>query len=110
MSKKSSPISVILSALRFSERFISGFEDDETQKVKPQLTEIRKAIKIAESDGDKVVIFVEGGMVQAVYTDLVQLKVIVLDKDQEDVGEPIRASIADPEPLELAPAEIARHL
>jgi hypothetical protein len=66
--------------------------------------------KLSPSKEEQIVIYVEGGIVQAVYTNLAQIKVVILDKDQEDVGEPIRQSTTEPEPLELMPEEIARHL
>lgn len=68
------------------------------------------SINLASLAYNTIVIHVEGGIVQEVYSNLAGMQVIILDKDQEDIGEPIRQTITEPEPLYLAPEEILRYL
>lgn len=119
MSKKSSPksVSTIVDALRKSEEFISGFEEDDgTQGAKGQqnitrtLKLLRKAIKVAVFEAtDKIIIEIDGGMVSEVYTNLAQVEVLVVDRDAEKVGEPAhRDDWFAPEPIGTASNEIQK--
>lgn len=89
----------IIKALQRAENFISGFEDDETQKgIKSMLKELRAVTHALQVEHPKkksrILIIVEGGIVQSIMTDQDNMRAVVIDFDKQS-DEP--CIVAEPE-------------
>lgn len=89
----------IIKALKQSEAFLIGFEDDETQgpSVRSLLQKVRKSIAEIEKEVPvKVLVTIEGGICQSVITNNENCEIVIIDYDKNGDDPVVISGIQEP--------------